>query len=396
MGRRLAWHSLALLAIWGCQERLTAPGSCPDFCPSTLITVVDTVIEGSIARDSAFRGYVSPHRARVLQAAADGQGLLSRAIVRFSPFSERIVLVTGDTIGSEIVAVDSFRVQLIIARRSDSAGVQLALHRIPRTVDSATTFAELDPFFDDSTRIVTAEIPDTLENQGAMQIVLPSDAFPAFEMDEREVAIGIALEAPASGFVNLGTLAASSPPILTRFVQVDSAGADTLARQDAKQPVFNSFVFTGLTAPPADVLFAGGVPSARSILRVDLPSSIIDSTEIVRATLILVPSEPALGAPRDTFSLRAEILAADFGPKSPIVPLLTDIGSTRVAVGTSDTVRVDITHIVQPWRTDPDAPRSFAIRVSPEGSGLGELRFGSSRGGNPPALQLTFVPLILP
>ncbi|PYO12403.1 MAG: hypothetical protein DMD31_16475 [Gemmatimonadetes bacterium] len=59
-GFRAAWLAATLGAAGAvaCVEQATAPGSCPTFCPSGSITVVDTVLRTSITRDSAFRGYV--------------------------------------------------------------------------------------------------------------------------------------------------------------------------------------------------------------------------------------------------------------------------------------------------------------------------------------------------
>jgi hypothetical protein len=187
-------------------------------------------------------------------------------------------------------------------------------------------------------------------------------------------------------------------PVVTRFVTVDSLATGTeVERSDARQPLFDTFLFPPPPPPVGDVLLAGGAPSARSLLRIDLPAAIVDSSEMVRSTLIIVPSEATLGAPGDTFLLRAEALSADFGPKSPLLGSTIEglvLGTTEVVAGTMDTIRIDVTHIMRPWRTDASLPRSFMIRVVPEGAGLGEVRVGSTREGSGPALHLTYVPLV--
>ncbi len=149
---------------------------------------------------------------------------------------------------------------------------------------------------------------------------------------------------------------------------MDSAGV-AVERSDERSLSFDTFVFP----PPPDLvepeLNAGGAPSSRSILRVELPASIIDSSNLVRVTLIVVPSVPALGAPGDTFTLQTEPLTADFGPKSPIVPtLVPGLGSAEIPVGSADTVRIDVTHIARLWRLNLSVPRSFMLRVTPEAS----------------------------
>jgi len=61
-----------LLVAVACTEDVTAPGQCPDYCPGGQITVIDTVLRGVIARDSAYRGFVLPHEAAAMLAAGLG------------------------------------------------------------------------------------------------------------------------------------------------------------------------------------------------------------------------------------------------------------------------------------------------------------------------------------
>lgn len=395
MGKRLAWLSLLVPMVVSCKEDLTAPGSCPDFCPSTLITVIDTIVLGSIVRDSSFRGYVRPNRASTLQVSRDQAGLLSRAVVRFLPLSERIVLVAGDTVGEPIVAVDSFRLEIVIDRFPELAGLEIGLHRLPASVDTLVTLSEVEPFFDDSTLIGTIPLPDTLEAGDPVSATLASDAFPTLDQDERVAAVGVTLRAPSAGFVNVRAIRGGGGATLTRFMKVDSAGAEVVERSEARVAELNSVVFPSPPDPVDDELAVGGAPSSRSILRVDLPSSIVDSATVVRATLILVPSRPVIGAPVDSITVQTEPLAADFGPKSPIIATaVPGLGAAKVAVGATDTVRIDISHIVDRWSRDPSAPRSFMIRVAPEAAGMGEFRFNSSRmPTGAPSLHLTYIPL---
>lgn len=395
MGRRLAWLSTLTLAVLACQEELTAPGACPDFCPSTLITVVDTVIERAVVRDSAFRGYVQPHRSRLVQVVNEASGPTSRAVMKFLPFTEGFSSVVGDT--SDIVALDSFRLRLILDDRPEVASLELRLHRLPVSVDTLVSLPGVEPFLDDSTLITAFAVPDTVAAEDTLRIAFGPEGLPSFDADERVVVMAIELRSASPSFLAWGALGSGSSARLTRFLQVDSAGV-AVERSDERSLSFDTFVFP----PPPDLaepeLNAGGAPSSRSILRVELPASIIDSSNLVRVTLILVPSVPALGAPGDTFTLQTEPLTADFGPKSPIIPtLVPGLGSAEIPVGSADTVRIDVTHIARLWRLNLSVPRSFMLRVTPEASGLAEFRFNSSRSPTgTPSLQVTYVPLIQP
>src|SRR5205823_6713363 len=86
--RQLALVGAVLLAA-ACVERLTAPGHCPDFCPSGQITVVDTLLTTSINRHPSYRGYAVSYQSPVMLAAflSDTTGTLDRRpISRFNGF----------------------------------------------------------------------------------------------------------------------------------------------------------------------------------------------------------------------------------------------------------------------------------------------------------------------
>src|SRR5207237_9864046 len=67
MARRATLIGGVLLAV-ACVERVSAPGACPSFYPSGQIQIVDTVLTSIIARDSAFRRYVTEPHAPLLVA----------------------------------------------------------------------------------------------------------------------------------------------------------------------------------------------------------------------------------------------------------------------------------------------------------------------------------------
>jgi hypothetical protein len=381
----------------GCTEDLFAPGVglCPAFCPPEQVAVVDTMLLDAVLTDSAYRGYVLPHEAGAMQLVADPGGALptSRVIVRFLPFAERLLLRAGDTTTGPVLATDSFDIRVSVQARG-GAGLELAFYRLPVTVDTSTTFVALDPYFADSTLLVIVAIPDTLtaDSVGAR---FAADAFPTFEADGRTAGVGVELRAVDRGFVTLGSLEGADAPILTRHVQLDSAGVP-VPRREGKLPLVDTFVGPDVPPAAADLLRVGGAPSARSLLRFTLPPRILDSSTVVRATLILVPAAPAVGAPGDTLHVLAQAVSADVGAKSPLIAVSQDSVLTQrvpVPVGVADTLRLDITTLVLAWAADSTRPRSIMVRAVPEGGAFAEGLFGSSASpAGRPALQLTFVP----
>lgn len=390
---RYAW--LGLLLTTACRENVVAPGACPDFCPVTQVDLKDSLFSSSIVRDSSYRGYVNQYEAARMQVSVGGT-TETRAIMRFAPFKDSLQVGTSASALGAVVASDSFRLTVTLARRAgDVQGLEVGVFRLPRDIDSVSTFEALEPFFSDSTRIGTLAIPDTVSN-GSVSAVLPGDAFPTLEADSLVAAIGLALSNP-TGFADFVTINANSASgSLTRYAQVDSADGQTAAREDPVDVVTDNFVFPASEPPPGSVLSVGGAPAARAIIRVLLPPAVVDSSDVLRATLLMVPSEPVRGAPGDTVFVRAMALATDVGPKSPTVAIDIDtltLGMVDVIAGTTDTISIEITHIVRSWSFDPNRPRSFILLAERESVSLAELRFHSSSSPvGRPTLRVTYAP----
>ena len=403
---RLPWVAAALL-LWACGESTTAPGACPDYCPPARLEVVDTVLQGVFKNEEWYQGYVPPYSAPAMQVVSTGAEPASRAVIRFTPFSPEI------TIGGELVAVsqtDSFRLRLQILRRStEVADLELQVHRLPVSVDTSSAWSDLAPYFADSTLLATIVIPpdsfvptDTTNADSTavavdtIGVTLPPSAFPTLEADSFVTAVGIAVRADQAGYVDLGAKeGARGASYLSWFVKVDSSGTP-VDRTESRVPGFDSFVVAEETSVPNDVLVVGGVPSARTFMRIDLPDDIMSLSTIVRADLLLTPAAPVIGGPGDTVSVVVYGVSADFGPKSPPLALASDTiprGVAHLPVGFADTVRIDVTTLLLPLQADSTLPRTMLLRVLPEGATLGQLLFhASSSAVARPALHVTYVP----
>ena len=389
---------LVTVLVLGCREDLMAPavGTCPDFCPPEQLEMVDSILLDNVVTDSSFSGYVMPHEATALQVYRDSTAagdLGSRAIFSFVRFSDSLS-VAGDSVYGTVVATDSFAVRLPVrARNLAQTGLELAIYRIPVDVDSTTTYADLDPYFTDSTLLGTVAISDTLTS-GAVTVTFDSLAFPSFTADSNRAAVGVVLRNP-NAYVQLGSNEANAAATLTRYVQVDSVGTP-VARQDGRRQEFDSFLGTPRPPAAATAREIGGSPAARTMLRFALPPRIADSSRVLRATLELLPAEPVSGAPDDSLAVIAQGLSADVGAKSPLTAVSEAVVPLLVAflpVGSTDTVRLDVTDVVISWTRDSTRPRVLAVRAVPEGGAFAELRIGAAASGAlRPRLHVTFVP----
>ena len=404
--RRLALVGAVLLAA-ACVERLTAPGHCPDFCPSGQITVVDTLLTTSINRDSSYRGYVVSYQSPVMLAAflSDTTGTLDgRPIFRFNGFGPRLPVSSVDT--GQIIDADSARLQLYIVRRDTAThNLRLQFYRLPTTIDTTTTFDSLAGQFTDTVKIVNIDallaqpgqkdpltgdsvVVDTVNHRWLLS--LKFDAAAARydgTSDSGAVAYGIRIAADTLASIAFGK--GSVGPVLQWYLRVDSLGMPVARKPGILGTTLANFVFAPPPAPLDSTLAVGGVPSARSLLRVAFPKFIRDSSQIIRGTLFLVPAVAARGAPADSFVMEARTVLADFGRKSPIDARLDD--PIVIHPGATDTIKIEVTNMLQLWAADTTHPTVFLLRPQAEAQYFGEIRFYPSKAALRPTLQITYV-----
>jgi hypothetical protein len=212
--------------------------------------------------------------------------------------------------------------------------------------------------------------------------------------DSGVLAYGVRIAADTATSAAFGSNESGDPPLLTWYFRVDSAG--TMSHQvRSVAPQFDSYVFDPPPAALDSTLAVGGMPSSRSVVRVVLPRRLRDSTQILRATLQLVPAVPARGAPIDSFTLVAHAVVADLGGKSPLIGSLgadsSFLGTGPVLINSTDTVRVEITRILRRWAADTLAPNAFVLRSASEGGVLTEIRFQpSANAAFRPTIRLTY------
>jgi len=404
--RRLALVG-AVLLVAACVERLAAPANCPDFCPSGQITIVDTLLTSSIHRDSSYRGYVLAYQSALMLAAhlpGATDTLDGRPIFRINGYGARI---PADTSAGAILGADSARLQLYVVRRdSATRNLRLQLYRLPITIDTGTTFGTLVPPFTDS--LVRTINIDTLLAQPGRKDTVTGDSVVVDSLNRR-LLLSLKLDTAAaryittdSGTVSYGIRIAADTlasiafgkdgfgPSLQWYLRLDSLGTTVARKPGALGARLASFVFAPPPAPIDSTLAVGGVPSAHSLLRVAFPKVIRDSSQIIRATLYLVPAVPARGAPPDSFVIEARNVLADFGAKSPIDLLLGD--SAMIHPGATDTVKIEVTNLLQQWAADSTRPTLLLLRPEREAQTLGEIRFYPSVAtAFRPTLQITFV-----
>jgi hypothetical protein len=394
--RGLGWlAAFAMLAgaMTACQERLTAPAECPELCPGGEARVFDTVISPLANSDTSYVGYIARSSAGALLVSNGLPASEDRAVIRFNNREDSIEVrdtLRAYTVDSALLALN------VVARDTLVNGLKLYLYRIDPGVDSNDTFESINPQLIPTAIIDSIEVPDSV-NSGLVQTVLRGTDVEKVALPTGGggiLAIGVAMAADQPSGVRVGSSAVGTGGTFISYVTLDVPDTGSVRRQSVTRlPTFNAFVTQSPLVPDNAFLTVGGEPSARALLRFDLPEDIEDSATIVRATLELVPRSPMLGLPTDPALLQAKALLADLGAKSPVTTDTRFIASDTLVVGSADTVRLDMTSIVQLWQAASERPEAVFLSLLPEAASFTRPVFGSTRSGTvgAPRLRITYL-----
>ena len=389
---RYAAILLAALALVGCQEKLTSPADCPTLCPGGRPEVFEEVLTATVGADSSYSGYVQRHQARSLLVSNGLEGFEERALVRFPARADSINV--RDTLRG--YTIDSVSLSFVVAARDTNVnGLELWVYRVAPGFDSSTTFAAVAPAFVPESLIAAIPIADSV-NAGLVRTVFQGADLSRVQIapgDSGRFAVGVRLAAPAFTGVRLGSLAAGTGAVFTTYATLDvpDTGAARL-RTIALGTAFNTYVSEVSEVSDTTLLAVGGAPSSRSLLRFSLPSRILDSATIVRATLELTSTAPITGLPSDTVLLQARSVLADVGGKSPVNTSLGRVPVDTLELGSS-TVSIEAVRLVELW-LGANRPSAVVLALNPEGGSFTKPVFYSTRAVDPalrPRLRLSYM-----
>lgn len=391
--RRWGGALLVLAAATACQERLTSPANCPEQCPGGSADVFDLVLNPLPGSDSSFYPYVAVGAGNSLLVSDGLPAAEARAVYRFT--SRPDSLFVRDT--ARAYTIDSVSLSFTLSARDTLLdGLRLLLYRAPASVDSGVTFSDLTSFLVDSNLVDTLPVPDTL-NAGRVQTVLRGEELDRVVLPPEDggvLALGVAISAPQPTGVRLGSAAGGTGAAFTTFVTLDVPDTATAVRQQQilRSALFNTYAVATPLEPDPDLLTVGGAPSSRALLRFDLPENIEDSATIVRATLELIPRAPILGLRTDPAVLTARAVLADLGAKSPVSEEPTFVVADTLTPGIADTVRLEVTRLVQLWQSSAERPEAIFLSLFPEAASFMRPEFGSTRTPEigAPRLRVTY------
>jgi hypothetical protein len=420
----LAIAAAGVLAIYGCSERLEGGAGCPILCPGQNVQLHDT-LDAAVALDTTLASYPAIGEEPQLLLVSRGDTLETRVIIRFdtlpttyqppnSPTSVPIEMVDSAKLevrlqfptpgpAEQTVTIEAYDVDTTLAdgdAADTAAATMLPLFRPDRLIGSLT-FQPAD---------LTGEGSDN-----TARILIDNAYLFAKIQAKARLRVGLLIRAAESAELVLQGVKELRPQLLRFTVAV--TGTDTSrvttgphsatpAERFIAQEL-SDFVIVAQKRPadtPPEVLTIGGVPGRRGYLRFNLPRGIVDSTSVVRATLVLTqyPNRLAARGP-DSVSLYpqpvvASELVTDLQKAANLIVggAAFRLDSLRLAPDDSGDVEIEVVGLLNVWRqTQPErASRALVLRLPAEGVGPDELYFYSTEAAVAvrPRLRIVYVP----
>lgn len=413
--RPFAFAAAVALAFGACDEQINGGGACPALCPGQQAQLRDTTFF-AVSLDTTISGFPALGTESQFFVASMGDTLQTATVIRFDTLPNvfrransvtdsvimsvdsaylRLTIVTGDTIGVA-TTVDVYDVDMDGAEEADPTAVT-SMFTAARLLGSRTIPADS---LRDSLRI-------PLDNAKIFAKVQSADS------SKRRVRLGVRLR---DGGARKMRIMSSNGGAISQLIFRPSADTSVpkiivpnLSKTPADQPIFASdfadyqVILKGTPEPPAGVFRIGGLPGRRAYLKFDIPSSILDSSAVVRATLEMT-QRPALFSPES----RDTVQVAHFGVVAS--PALNDLSRALLFIdrlpSTPDTLKVvpadsgkrefEIIGWVRIWKgtTASKTPRALALALPDEGLSGSVVDFFSleSAAAVRPRLRLTYLP----
>jgi hypothetical protein len=400
-----------VFAIAACSEKLDAGKSCPLLCPQQAISLADTTID-AIEVDTTVLGLPPMGNESYLMLASHGDSLETRAIVRFDTIPQSY---TKSSVDSVITHIDSAILVTPIVKPDSlhrpKAPVTIEAYNVDTTGSDTVTAVLASLFRPDRFLGSKTFAPESLLD--TLRIPISTDSVLDRVKNGTHLRVGFRVLSSASVDIRIGTQQSSRAVTLRIKASLDTAAAAVVVQPYSATPTDQSFaagpladytiVLKGQTTTPVNVLGIGGVPSRRTFIRFTVPARIVDSTTIVRASLLLTQLPNRRINPRDSIYLYASAIL--------VSPIVTDIRSALQFVAAPGSFGLDsifaapadsgvrafeIVGLVRTWRNQPTtvSPRAIALFSSVEGQLPGEVDFFSTKApiGLRPRLRITYVP----
>jgi hypothetical protein len=408
--------ALLFVSFASCSENLDSSGVCAVLCPPVGGDVQNITLD-AVVFDTTVQSLSGLGTEPGLFLASRGDTLDTRVVIRYD--SLPVNYTPKNDTARPITSVDSAYLLLHIDTLSIKASgpVTIEAYDVDTTANDTSTAAVLALFrpdrFISSQAFTRADLKDTVRYYVSSATVL------AKLQAKAHLRIGLRLSGPVSSQMRIISTEGGIPPTLSFRPAPDTAIASPLTLSPlSSTPVGEAIIAYNLSdytlivkgPPPGSPsnLDVGGLPPRRIYVRFNIPLSIIDSTTVVRATLLLNQIPNSLLDPADTVRILPSLVLAGKSVTDPTkaAQIVADIAldTVKVTPGGSGVKEIELARAFPIWRTQsPDTvPRAIVLKTLNEGNSPLEIRFSSSEevlAALRPRLRISYtsrVPLGLP
>lgn len=382
-------------------------------CPPLGGEVQNVTIE-AVAFDTTVNALSGLGAEQGLLLATRGDSLDARIVLRFDSLPSTYRQGT-DTL--DITFVDSaiIRLRLDTLRRKGSDPVTIEAYDVDSDANDTSTAAILALFTPE--RFIGAQTFAPSQFKDTLDYVLPNSHILTKLQAGQRVRIGLRAVSITSAQLSFSSEEGGASPLLRFRVSADTTIQPftivPFSRTPTDDPVaaVNLGDYTVFARRPPEggptELDVGGIPVRRAYFRFDIPSSILDSSTIIRATLLLNQVPNPLLDPADTVFVLPHIVLAGAAVTDPAkaAQIITALGMDTVHVrpGDAGLTLVEVASAFQFWRTfkASETPHAIVLRSRNEGTSPLQVRFSSLEAAPAlrPRLRISFtneVPLGLP
>lgn len=366
--------ALAALGAAACTEDLTTSNTCPELCPEQDLTVHEVELT-PVVEDTVLGGFPVLGAEQSLLVARAGDTLDVRAIIRFDSLPSKYTDQSG--VEHDLEQVVDPVIEVLLARRlaNTPTAVTLEAYDVAVTGDD-TSAAVLAAAFTPDRLLGTLTVPPVSPRGDTTQVdtlKIPLSPADLLQRIQAGKPLRVGLRATGADLARLPLDPSNS--FVTFAVSADSGAKRLSLAQRSKTPTDDSrlradqsaftIVVDGTPPPPPSMLSVGGFPARRTWLRFQLPAEIVDSSTVLRATLVLTQDPVGGYLASDTLLLqplavtttaavtdlqrRVQLASNALNPYTgravlPAEPL-------KVVPGKSGEYLIEIPELVGAWRT---------------------------------------------
>ncbi|HEU4988659.1 MAG TPA: hypothetical protein VFT41_02605 [Gemmatimonadaceae bacterium] len=410
--------ALAVAAVAACSDNLESNSACPLLCPGQQVTLHDTTLDAVIV-DSSVSGFPALGEEPYLLVSTRGDSLDARAIIRFDSLPSTFTR-TNSPVDTTIVGVDSSFLMLRVDTTAKRPGAPITVRvydvdtKNPDSTATDTSVALLAPLFSADRLLGSATYdPDSLRD--SLRVPISSDSLFDYIKHGRRLRVGVMVTGPNRAQLRIGTTVGYNPAqiVFKPAPAGDTTGVKPLYVQPLSKTPYNSglasnlmdylLVVRGTGAPSSPVLAVGGLPGHRVYLRFALPARIVDSSTVVRATLLLHQvANPLSPDAHDTSTVwpQAIIASAAVTDLARALRILSTVGGIGLdtlehfAPADSGMRQFEMVQLVRAWTASltPTDPRALAMRTQFEGASGALYWFTPSSGPAAwrPRIEITY------